>query len=101
MEASAWLAPALAGWLQGRVCGTRGGSEGGLLAGEGGARAGKRGWSVTRYWRLNCFLACTMSASWCFCLATGKGRNLRGCLAVQRARPISPAALSTFSPNPV
>lgn len=48
MEASA-PALALAGQLQGRVCGTRGGSEGGLLDGEGGARAGKRGWSVTRH----------------------------------------------------
>lgn len=48
MEAPA-PALALAGQLQGRVCGTWGGSEGGLLDGEGGARAGKRGWSVTRH----------------------------------------------------
>lgn len=51
MEAAAKAAPALtlAGRLQGRVCSTWGGSEGGLLDGEGGARAGKRGWSVTRH----------------------------------------------------
>lgn len=75
-------APALARQLQGRVCGTWGGSEGGLLDGEGGARAGKRGWSVTRHQRLNCFLAFTVSTFWCLCLATGKGRKLRGSLAV-------------------
>lgn len=41
--------------------------RGGALDEEGGARAGKRGWSMTRHWRLNCFFTFTMSVLWCFC----------------------------------
>lgn len=44
---------------------------GGALDGEGGAWAGKRGWSMTRHWRLNCFFALIMSVCRCFCLTLG------------------------------
>lgn len=63
-----------------------GGGGAGALDGEGGARAGKRGWSMTRHWRLNRFCAFTVSALWC--LSHGSG-GLKSCLAAQRARVVS------------
>lgn len=62
MEAAA---PASAGSFreESAALGWEWGGEGGVaLDGEGGARAGKRGWSMTRLWRLNCFFAFTVSA---------------------------------------
>lgn len=58
---------------------------GGALDGEGGAWAGKRGWSMTRHWRLNCFFAFVVSVLWGFCLALEQ----RSCLAAKRAPVVS------------
>lgn len=63
------MAPASAGSFGDESAALGVGVGGGALDGEGGARAGKRGWSMTRHWRLNCFFAFTMSVIWCFCLA--------------------------------
>lgn len=64
MEAAA---PASAGSFREESAALWVGVGGGALDREGGARAGKRGWSMTRHWRLNCFFAFTMSVLWCFC----------------------------------
>lgn len=67
-----------------------------MLAGEGGAWAGKRDWSMTRHWRLNCFSAFTMSVLWCFCLALGAEKLSSSSKSQSGLQgPTGP-----FSPNP-